>query len=112
MANAELSLDKAVEDATKANSGYRPDFRENHKEKKPLTLHEGAPSYGRNNELYILHGLSGSRKGLPLLCVSRRHSSALTPRTQNSKGHEKFLDKRNNSPHASKSDTPKQQPGQ
>jgi len=46
---------------------------ENHKEKKPLTLLEGAPSYGRNNELYILHGLSGSRKGLPLLCVSRRH---------------------------------------
>src|SRR5258708_24294909 len=71
MANAELSLDKAVEDATKANSGYRPDFRENHKEKKPLTLHEGAPSYGRNNELYIVHGLSGSRKGLPLLCLSR-----------------------------------------
>jgi hypothetical protein len=71
MANAELSLDKAVEDATKANSGYWPDFRENHKEKKPLTLHEGAPSYGRNNELYILHGLSGSRKGLPLLCLSR-----------------------------------------
>jgi hypothetical protein len=34
MANAKLSLDQAVEDAGKANSGYRADFREGQKRRK------------------------------------------------------------------------------
>jgi len=34
MANAKLSLDQAVEDARKANSGYRADFREGQRRRK------------------------------------------------------------------------------
>jgi hypothetical protein len=64
MANAKLPLHKAVEDATKANSGYRTDFREDHKAKKRLTLDEGAWSYMRYNTLYVLRTeYSGQGKG-------------------------------------------------
>jgi hypothetical protein len=42
VANGERSLDKVGEDATKANSAYRTDFKaQDHQEKNRLTLREG-----------------------------------------------------------------------